>query len=242
MSISARRSEKNPEGSTALGFRTITSWRLEILVDIFEPSAVASADHHGHGQPHPPTAATQEKATSAPFFWQADTAWLLFHQLKYTEAETYLSDRASNGFNVVLAVGFTQIGFDRPNRNGDLPFLDEDVTKPNEAYWGFVDSIVDLAWQMGIRVCLVPAWGKFVHGITHQVLSTPRPQTHSGTSSDNVTPTYQKTLVADTNPYWQNKTAIRDDYTRGGAAPEYQVTDWSPVYDDLANGIVNGER
>ena len=104
-----------------------------------------------------------ETLSGEPFFWQADTAWLLFHRLNYSECEAYLSDRASKGFNVVLAVGFTQIGIDSPNRNGDLTFIDYDVTKPNEPYWAYIDSIVELAWSKGIRIALVPAWGKYVH-------------------------------------------------------------------------------
>jgi hypothetical protein len=44
------------------------------------------------------------------FFWQADTAWVLFHRLTLAEAETYLDDRASKGFNIVLAVAVTQFG------------------------------------------------------------------------------------------------------------------------------------
>lgn len=55
-------------------------------------------------------------------------------------------------------------------------------------------------------------------------------------------PYLPKTLVGDTNPYWQNKSAVKDDYANGGILPPYEVTDWSPVYDDLANGIVAGER
>lgn len=98
-----------------------------------------------------------------PFFWQADTAWMLFHRLNYSEAETYLSDRASKGFNVVLAVAFAQGRIDSPNRNGDLTFVDEDVAQPNEPYWAYIDSIVELAWTKGIRIALVPAWGSYVH-------------------------------------------------------------------------------
>jgi hypothetical protein len=112
---------------------------------------------------HSPNNRFLQDANESPFFWQADTAWLLFHRLNYTEAETYLSDRAAKGFNAVLAVGFTQIGIDSPNRNGDLPFKDEDVTRPNELYWAYVDEIMELAWSKGIRICLVPSWGKFVH-------------------------------------------------------------------------------
>ncbi|KAF9893683.1 hypothetical protein FE257_009851 [Aspergillus nanangensis] len=161
-----------------------------------------------------------------PFFWQADTAWLLFHRLNYSEAETYLSDRASKGFTVALAVGYTQIGIASPNRNGDLTFIDLDPTKPNEPYWSYVDSIVALAWSKGIRICPINAttaktFGQF---IGHRY------------------PYLPKTLVGDTNPWWENKTAVKADYANGGIPPTYKVTDWSPVYDDLAMGIVAGER
>ncbi|KAH6660660.1 hypothetical protein BKA67DRAFT_530748 [Truncatella angustata] len=178
----------------------------------------------------------------SPFFWQADTAWLLFHRLNYSEAELYLSDRASKGYNVVLAVGFTQVGIDSPNRNDDLPFVDEDVTQPNELYWEFVDSIVELAWSKGVRIALVPAWGKYVHSNDNEGsvlnITTGRP---FGDFIGRRYPYLPKLLVADTNPWWQNKTAVKDNYSKGGAAPNYNHTDWGYVYDELAEGIVQGE-
>lgn len=60
-----------------------------------------SASHDGH---HFMTTDNQ------PFFWQADTAWLLFDRLNMTEAEQYLDDRSSKGFNVILAVALSQLG------------------------------------------------------------------------------------------------------------------------------------
>ena len=47
--------------------------------------------------------------------------------------------------------------------------------------------------------------------------------------------------MADTNPWWENKTAVKDDYTEGGVTPVYAHTDWSPIYDELAGGIIAGE-
>ncbi|KAL4878745.1 hypothetical protein BJY04DRAFT_209055 [Aspergillus karnatakaensis] len=184
-----------------------------------------------------------QQLDGTPFFWQADTAWLLFHRLNYSEAETYLSDRASKGFTMVLAVAFTQAGINSSNRNGDLPFIDEDLENPNEAYWEHVDAVVELAWKKGIRICMVPTWGKYVHdsenrpGIVNT--TTARPFGHF---LGNRYPYLPKTLTGDTNPYWQNKTAIRHDYSVGGAPPRQPVTDWSPIYDALAAGIVAGER
>lgn len=45
-----------------------------------------------------------------PFFWQADTAWVLFHRLNISEAELYLEDRAAKGFNMILVVALNQFG------------------------------------------------------------------------------------------------------------------------------------
>ena len=39
-----------------------------------------------------------------------------------------------------------------------------DVTKPNEPYWEHVDAVVQLAWEKGIRVAMIPAWSSYVHG------------------------------------------------------------------------------
>lgn len=48
-------------------------------------------------------------------------------------------------------------------------------------------------------------------------------------------------LVADTNPYWTNKTAFANNYKIGGAAPKYTYTDYAPVYDALAEGLISAE-
>lgn len=111
------------------------------------------------------------QADGRPFFWQADTAWLLFSRLNYTEAELYLNDRARKGYNIVLAVGLVQGGIHVVNRNGDEMFIDADVMKPNEPYWNYVDSIVKLAWKKNIRVAMVPAWGSYIHNNGERVFS-----------------------------------------------------------------------
>ena len=184
-----------------------------------------------------------QQSDGTPFFWQADTAWLLFHRLNYSECETYLSDRASKGYNMVLAVGFTQIGIDSPNRNGDLTFIDLDPTKPNEPYWAYIESIVELAWSKGIRIAMVPAWGQYIHGSTNTGSYINETTAKAfGTFIGKRYPYLPKILVADTNPYWTNKTAVKADYAVGGVPQDYTYTDWGPIYDDLAYGIVNGER
>lgn len=51
-----------------------------------------------------------------------------------------------------------------PNRNGDLPLINQDPTKPYEPYWAHVDQVVQMAWSKGIRVAMIPAWGYYLHG------------------------------------------------------------------------------
>jgi hypothetical protein len=41
-----------------------------------------------------------ETQDGKPFFWQADTAWALFHRFDLSDAEKFLDDRASKGFNM----------------------------------------------------------------------------------------------------------------------------------------------
>jgi len=76
------------------------------------------------------------------------------------EAEVYLEDRASKGFNVVQAVVLAELdGLHTPNANGDLPLINDNIQTPNEAYFRHVDAIVKLANEKGIYVGMLPSWG-----------------------------------------------------------------------------------
>lgn len=95
-----------------------------------------------------------------PFFYLADTAWELFHRLNREEAHFYLSDRAAKGFTVIQAVALAELGgTDVPNPYGDLPLIDRDPAKPNEAYFRHVDQIVQYAEELGLFIGLLPTWG-----------------------------------------------------------------------------------
>ncbi|ACZ43554.1 hypothetical protein Tter_2666 [Thermobaculum terrenum ATCC BAA-798] len=97
---------------------------------------------------------------STPFFYLGDTAWELFHRCTLHEAEMYLRDRAAKGFTVIQAVVLAELdGLTVPNPNGDLPLIDHDPSRPNEAYFKHVDAIVDLAASLGIHIGMLPTWG-----------------------------------------------------------------------------------
>ena len=95
-----------------------------------------------------------------PFLYLGDTAWELFHRLNREEATFYLTNRVSKGFTVIQAVILPQLGgLGAPNAYGDLPLVNNDPTKPNEAYFRHVDFIVNKAEELGLFVGMLPTWG-----------------------------------------------------------------------------------
>lgn len=101
----------------------------------------------------------------SPFFYLGDTAWELFHRLTREDAERYLNDRASKGFTVIQAVILAEFdGLHAPNAYGDKPLIDDDPTKPNEAYFQHVDWVVNKAQGLGLFVGMLPTWGGNWHG------------------------------------------------------------------------------
>jgi len=95
-----------------------------------------------------------------PFFYLGDTAWELFHRLDLAEAGRYLEDRARKGFTVIQAVVLAELGgTSTPNANGDLPLVDRDPDRPNEAYFAHVDAAVTQAASLGLTVGMLPTWG-----------------------------------------------------------------------------------
>jgi hypothetical protein len=102
-----------------------------------------------------------------PFFWLGDTAWELFHKLNAVDAEYYLRKRSEQGFTVVQAVVLAELdGLHKPNANGDLPLINDDPTKPNEAYFRHIDFIIEKAASYNLSIALLPTWGDKVFANT----------------------------------------------------------------------------
>jgi hypothetical protein len=80
-----------------------------------------------------------------PFFYLADTCWLLFQRLNHDEVDEYLKDRGAKGFTVIQAYVIRGLGKGHPDGNGSLlgesPFIDRDAMRPNEAYFRNVDLL-----------------------------------------------------------------------------------------------------
>lgn len=96
-----------------------------------------------------------------PFRIQGDSAQSLIANLTYKEAETYLADRQAKGFDAInINLIEHKFAVKAPaNRNGDAPFKKpDDFSTPNEAYFAFADSIIDLAASKGMLVSLAPMY------------------------------------------------------------------------------------
>ncbi|MBN1584615.1 MAG: glycoside hydrolase family 140 protein, partial [Anaerolineae bacterium] len=103
---------------------------------------------------------TLEYGDGRPFFYLGDTAWELLHRLNRQEANLYIENRASKGFTVIQAVLLAELGgLKTPNAYGDFPLHENDPTRPNEAYFKYVDGVVDKAASLGLFMGLLPTWG-----------------------------------------------------------------------------------
>ncbi len=107
-----------------------------------------------------------QTADGSPFFWLGDTAWELFHRLDREEIRFFLQTRARQGFNVIQAVAVAEFdGLTQPNREGQVPLIDLDPGRPNEAYFALVDWVFDQAEALGVYIALLPTWADKVSAL-----------------------------------------------------------------------------
>jgi hypothetical protein len=100
--------------------------------------------------------------TGKPVFVVGDDAFDLAVMLDSSDVTTYLTDRASRGYNAVwvAAVDGPAGGGYSPNapKNyyGYAPFDGADFTNEDANYWAYVDSVISQAQSLGITVFLNP--------------------------------------------------------------------------------------
>jgi hypothetical protein len=137
----------------------------------------------------PAAAATPPLAVSAdgrsfeaggePFFWLADTAWLMLSRLDRAETERYLRTRKEQGFNVVQVMvlhkpemvtvdGVPALVDGDPARPHVTPGNDPDVEGEYD-YWDHLDWVIALGEELGMYLALVPCWGSIASaGVLNQ--------------------------------------------------------------------------
>lgn len=101
-----------------------------------------------------------ETSDGKPFFWMGDTAWGLIHGTTREETSFYLRTRARQGFTIIQTtiLGRTT-GPEATSALGERPFIGDDPTKFNDAYFNRVVEIADEAAANGLYVSLMLTWG-----------------------------------------------------------------------------------
>jgi len=102
-----------------------------------------------------------QDASGRPFLLTGDAAWSLIGDLSREDADKYLADRQSRGFNAIL-VSLIEHRF---SRNAPRNFYEHapfspggNFTNPDEAYFADADWILQRARERGLLVLLAPAY------------------------------------------------------------------------------------
>jgi hypothetical protein len=110
-----------------------------------------------------------QRADGTPFFWLADTGWLLLTRLDRPGTLRYLDNRQAKAFNVIQVMVLHTA--DARAANGAAALVGGDPGRPlvtpgdsaSEAdeydYWDHLDWVVREAARRGLYLALVPAWG-----------------------------------------------------------------------------------
>ncbi len=102
-----------------------------------------------------------------PFFYFGDTQWDIWQEVTLDGARGIIEDRKAKGFNVfnVMIVG-TSDG-KSPNKPGQVPFLNNNPTTPNPAYFQTVDSVIRMCRSAGIVLVIgihhSAFWGSMIN-------------------------------------------------------------------------------
>lgn len=162
-----------------------------------------------------------------PFFWLGDTAWELFHRLTREDARQYFSNRQAKRYSVIQAVALAEMdGLNTLNAYGDRPLHDNDPTRPNEAYFAYVDELIHMAAQHDLYIGLLPTWGDKVTdmwGVGPIVFDEVNAREYGRFLGDR----YRD----QTNIIW---------ILGGDRPPVHEQKDWRPLWRAMAAGIDDG--
>jgi len=113
-----------------------------------------------------------QRSDGSPFFWLADTGWMLLSKLDRAGAGRYLDDRHAKEFNVIQVMVLHSA--DARAANGASALVGSDPGRPRVTpgsdasradeydYWDHLDWVLREAEARGLYVALVPAWGALV--------------------------------------------------------------------------------
>ena len=94
----------------------------------------------------------------SPFYWQGDTAWLMFYNLGREEIARYLKNRSLLGYNVIQVV--LNYSSDKSRDINEMPHERADVY--SEEYFAKVTFAIEYAASLGMYFAVLPLWGSLV--------------------------------------------------------------------------------
>lgn len=90
----------------------------------------------------------------------ADTAWTLLQRLTRDEIVYYLDVRKNQGFNAIQVSAISELdGINVPNREGRLPFINGDVSRPDPQYFELLLFLLGECEKRDVVLTLLPTWG-----------------------------------------------------------------------------------
>ena len=129
-----------------------------------QPAAPAASASVGPAYPvkHATTGRHLVDQNGVPFLILGDSPQAMIGNLSEADAELFLSNRQSHGFNTVwinlLCKSTTKCSGDGTTFDGIAPFTSaNDLSTPNEAYFARADRMLQLAAKYGFLVILDPA-------------------------------------------------------------------------------------
>jgi len=93
-----------------------------------------------------------------PFFWQAETPWLIFQNLAPSDISTLIEIRKKQGFTMLQVMALPENAVTGKNCFGKKPFFNLDLSKPDTAYFGALRAGIKIALNQGMAVAMNPIW------------------------------------------------------------------------------------
>lgn len=106
-----------------------------------------------------------ENQDGTPFVWIADTNWTMPQRMKWDDVIYFMEKRKAQGFTMLQIVALDpESDVEMKSPSGHKALIDDDLSKPNEKYFEYLDWILDKAEEYGFYVLLLPVWGQLVVG------------------------------------------------------------------------------
>lgn len=97
-----------------------------------------------------------------PFFWLGDTAWMLFTNISYEEAYTYLKNRADKGFNVIQSVLIYSVDTTEALKTVNRMCC-KNTAVDTDKYWHNIDMVIKLAEELELYMAIHEGSGEMLH-------------------------------------------------------------------------------